>query len=60
VLIANQSNSLAKKGIAALVNAMKSLNKYAIVRYVFRANSTPKLCALVPQVGKDHECLFMV
>ena len=48
VLIANQSNPLAKKGLAALTNAMKSLNKYAVVRYVWRANSTPKLCALVP------------
>lgn len=48
IIIANKNDSASKKGLASLAHSLLSLNKYAVVRYVWRSKSAPKLCVLAP------------
>lgn len=59
-MIASNTDILAKKGIAALSHSLQKLNKYAIVRYVWKKNGAPRLCALIPQIGNNYECFYVV
>ena len=41
--------------MSALINALYETGMAIVVRYVFRNNSTPKLCALFPHIKPDYE-----
>lgn len=41
--------------LSAIVHALYEMDMVAIVRYVFRSNAAPRLCALVPHIKPDHE-----
>jgi len=58
MLVAAQSK-ISQKAVSGLLNALLALGKYAIVRYVFRDDTEPKLCCLVPYKGKTYECFWM-
>ena len=41
--------------MSALIHALYEMGMAIVVRYVFRNNSTPKLCALFPHIKADYE-----
>ena len=47
--------------MSALIHALYEMDMAAIVRYVFRGNANPKLCALVPHIkhGKEVGVVYM-
>jgi len=46
-----QAYAGSKRTFSALIKSLVKKDKIALVRFLPRANSTPTICALVPQVG---------
>ncbi len=45
--------------LTSLIHALYEMNMVAIVRYVFRKNANPRLCALVPKIKADSQVRFV-
>ena len=41
--------------LSSIIHALYEMDMAAVVRYVFRNNATPKLCALVPHIKPGYE-----
>ena len=41
--------------MSALIHALYETGMAIVVRYVFRNNSSPRLCALFPHIKPDYE-----
>lgn len=59
VVIPNPDDETASVSLSSLIHALYEMNMVGIVRYVFRKNANPRLCALIPHIKSDCECLFL-
>ena len=41
--------------LSSLIHALYEMDMAGVVRYVFRKNANPRLCALVPHIKPDNE-----
>ncbi|KYQ93240.1 ATP-dependent DNA helicase [Tieghemostelium lacteum] len=58
VLVSPPGDTVAESSLSALIHAMAETNQVALVRFVKKANSSPNLGVLTPQIKADYECLY--
>ncbi|XP_023235684.1 X-ray repair cross-complementing protein 5-like [Centruroides sculpturatus] len=59
-IVGQKTNESVEKALSAFIQALYETSMVAVVRYVYSANSPPKLGFLSPRIKKEYECLVFI